>query len=539
VRVVVVGASGNAGTALLRALAAEPQVTELVGVARRRPDESAEPYASASWHQVDLAVPRFGDRDEVVELLAETFAGADSVVHLAWLVQPNHERDLLRRANVLGTRRVVEACRLAGVGHLVAASSVGAYAGVDDDEPRDESWPTRGIPTSQYSVDKAAQERELDRAEARGLAVARLRPGLIFDADAGSEITRLFLGALVPPALLQPGALPVLPLPAGMRVQVVHGEDVADAYRRVVVQGATGAFNVASEPVIGTSDIAEVLGQGRHLDVPAKALRPLLAGAWRSRALALDPGWLDMAMRVPVLDSSRAREELGWSPRHDARETLRELLEGMAAGEGTASAPLRPRARWPHDQAPPGQVRPGTPLAPHADAPEHRVPPEIDRRALALYLGDHLSGATGGAARFARVAESYADQPFGPVLVELAEEVAAELSFLHELLVTLELPTRSLRRAATGVGERVSRLVTSGQPPDSGMYLALELELLRGAVNAKRGGWQVLARLAPRLGLPQATFERLAELAASQSARLEAVHGEVIGEVFAEAPTRA
>src|SRR5690606_577690 len=244
----------------------------------------------------------------------------------------------------------------------------------------------------------------------------------------------------------------------------------------VVVHRATGAFNVASEPVVGTAEIAEVLGQGRHLDVPAKALRPLLAGAWRSRALALDPGWLDMAMRVPVLDSSRAREELGWSPRHDARETLRELLEGMAAGEGTASAPLRPRERWPHDQAPPGQVRPGTPLAPHADAPEHRVPPEIDRRALALYLGDHLSGATGGAARFARVAESYADQPFGPVLVELAEEVAAELSFLHELLVTLELPTRSLRRAATGVGERVSRLVTSGQPPDSGMYLALELE---------------------------------------------------------------
>ncbi len=244
-KVAVVGASGNSGTALLHALREEEQVTEVVGIARRSPDTTAEPYDVARWEQVDIAAPvALADgEDFVVEELARALDGVDTVVHLAWLIQPNHERDLLRRANVDGTRRVVEACLRAGVSHLVVASSVGSYSPVDDDERRDESWPAHGTATtSHYAVDKAAQERILDDAEAAGLSVARVRPALVFDADAGAEIMRLFLGALVPPALLRPGGLPFLPLPAGLRLQVVHGDDLADAYRRIIVQGATGAY---------------------------------------------------------------------------------------------------------------------------------------------------------------------------------------------------------------------------------------------------------------------------------------------------------
>lgn len=531
-KVAVVGASGNVGTQLLGALHAEAEVTELRGIARRRPDTSVAPYSFARWSEIDLALPRFGEHDDVVDLLAEALRGCDAVVHLAWLVQPNHRRDLLRRANVLGTRRVAAACRLAGVPHLVCASSVAAYSPVDDDAPRDETWPTRGIPTSHYAVDKAAQERELDTAADAGLAVARVRPGLIFDGEAASEITRFFLGALVPPGLVRPGRLPALPLPRRLRTQVVHGEDVADAYRRIVVQRATGAFNLAADPVLHAAELAEILADGRHVPVPARALRPLVALAWRARALPTDPGWLDMAMRVPVLDTTRARTELGWQPRHDARSTVRELLEGIAEGRGAASAPMRPRTRWPHDQLPPGHVEPARPVQPGETTHDHRIPVPLDRDALALYLGDHVSGATAGSERFDRMARAYADTEIGPELAELASEVREELRFLRELLTTLELPTRTPRSAAAWLAEKGARLTTSNRPPGSGMYLALELELLRAAVNAKRGGWQALARLAPSLGLPVATFERLAELAREQSARLEKLHGDVVGDVF-------
>ena len=531
-KVAVVGASGNAGTALLAALRDEPEITELRGIARRRPDESAAPYDAASWHEVDIATPQIGERDDVVDLLAESLRGVDTVVHLAWLVQPNHRRDLLRRANVLGTRRVAMACRLAGVPHLVVASSVAAYSPVDNDEPRDHSSGTRGIPTSHYSVDKAAQERELDAAEDAGLSVARVRPALIFDAEAGSEVVRLFLGGLVPPGLLRPGRMPVVPLPAGVRTQVVHGTDLADAYRRIIVRRARGAFNIAGEPVLRADDLAEVLSGGRRIDVPAGAIRPLMSIAWQSRALAADPGWLDMAMTVPIMDTSKARAELDWEPHRDARSAVRELLDAMADGDGAASAPLRPRERWPHDQLPPGNVQPGSPVPPDADSHDHRVPANIDRDALALYLGNHVSGATAGSARFDRMARVYEGTPIGPELAEVAAEVGDELEFLRELIESLEIPQRTPRSTAAWLSEKAARVVTSSRPPGSGMYLVLELELMRAAVLAKLGGWQTLARLAPRLGLPPATFETLADAARRQASRLEELHSTAVGDVF-------
>lgn len=106
--VAVVGATGNVGTALLRALAAAPGIESVVGVARRLPDSSVRPYDGASWVSVDIADPRSGDR------LQEAFAGADAVVHLAWLLQPSHDESALRRTNVAGTKQVAHAARAAG-----------------------------------------------------------------------------------------------------------------------------------------------------------------------------------------------------------------------------------------------------------------------------------------------------------------------------------------------------------------------------------------------------------------------------------------
>jgi len=101
-RVVIVGATGNTGTALLRALADEPEVTSVVGIARRLPDRDAPPYSTAEWVTADISSTE--PDDVVVGRLAEAFRGADAVVHLAWLIQPNRDRDLLRRTNVEGTR---------------------------------------------------------------------------------------------------------------------------------------------------------------------------------------------------------------------------------------------------------------------------------------------------------------------------------------------------------------------------------------------------------------------------------------------------
>ena len=339
-RVAVTGCTGNVGTAVLRRLRDEPAVTSVTGVARRVPRRNVPaPYDLVDrWLACDIGAPDAEAR------LTDALAGVDAVVHLAWAIQPSHERERLRATNVTGTRAVLDAAARAGVPHVVVASSVGAYAAVADDEPRTEDWASTGIASSSYSADKAAVERLLDAAAGRGQTLARLRPALVFQHGAGAEIGRLFLGPLVPKRILR-GPLPVLPWPNGLRLQAVHADDLADAFVRVVLQRAEGAFNVAGEGVLHGEDVAALMRTSHVVTVPPRAVRAGLEAAWRARLAVVGPGWLDMAMGAPVLDTTRAHDVLGWSPRRSAREALDELLDGLAAGAGTVSRPLHPRRR--------------------------------------------------------------------------------------------------------------------------------------------------------------------------------------------------
>ncbi|MFI9009323.1 NAD-dependent epimerase/dehydratase family protein [Actinosynnema sp. NPDC053489] len=334
-RIVVTGATGNLGTALLRRLADEPDVA-VHGISRRAPAAGA-PYDTITWTPVDLS------RDGAEEPLAEAFRDADAVVHLAWLIQPGHDERLLYRTNVAGSDRVFTAAAKAGVPHLVHMSSVGAYSPAAKDHTVDESWPTDGVPTSYYSRHKAAVEHLLDRFERDHprVAVTRVRPGLVLQPDAAAEIRRYFLGRLVPHALFRT-RFPVLPLPGAMVLQFVHADDVADALARILTTRAEGAYNLVSDPVVTPQVLAEVMGT-RHVPLPPSALRAAARITWHLRLQPTSHGWVDLALTAPLLDATKAFTRLGWAPRHNARDTLKQLLDGLGRKEGVAaSPPLRP-----------------------------------------------------------------------------------------------------------------------------------------------------------------------------------------------------
>ncbi|HEX4760684.1 MAG TPA: NAD-dependent epimerase/dehydratase family protein [Thermoleophilaceae bacterium] len=335
-RVVVVGASGNVGTSLLEVLERDTAVDELVGVCRRVPE--APPSASVEWRSADVT------SDDLVPL----FRGADAVVHLAWLIQPGRDKPQLRRVNVDGSARVFRAATEAGVPALVYASSVGAYSPGPKDRAVDESWPTEGIATSFYSRHKSEVERLLDAHEREHpeMRVVRLRPGLIFKREAGAEIRRLFAGPFLPNGLVRPGLIPVVPAVRRLRFQAVHSMDVARAYQAAIASDARGAFNVAAEPVLDPERLGELLG-ARTVSVSPRVLRAGAALSYRLRLQPTEPGWVDMGLAVPLMDTTRAREELGWRPVKDAGETLLELMEGMRAGAGLPTPPMEPGGKGP------------------------------------------------------------------------------------------------------------------------------------------------------------------------------------------------
>ncbi len=330
-RIVITGATGNLGTALIRALQAHDPDVEIVGIARRPPEDTG----GVEWRSLDLTAPGAD------VALAEAMSGADAVVHLAWAIQPVREHKRLHKINVGGTAALLRAAAVARIPQLVYASSIAVYA--PEAGPVDENGPTTGMPESAYSQQKVEAEglvADFVRANP-DVAVAILRPTLVVQREAAMEIAELFLGSRRGMRILGKlrGRLPLIPLPVGLCFQIVHADDVADATIRVLEKKARGPFNLAAEP-LDTRELAGLLG-ARPVPVPRRVARAVVGVAYRARLVPSSPGWFDMLVEGPVADTSRARYELGWTPRHSSHDSAEELLESSAAGATGRTPALR------------------------------------------------------------------------------------------------------------------------------------------------------------------------------------------------------
>ena len=334
-RVVVLGATGNVGTSVLHALAAEEKVKSVLGLARRLPNLT---MPKVEWASVDVG------KDDLVP----HFRGADAVISLSWLIQPARDLTRLWMANVEGNSRIMRAVREAGVPALLYASSVGVYSPGPKDQAVDESWPRNGVSTSYYARHKAEVERRLDRFEVENpdVRVVRMRPGLVFKKEAAQGIRRLFAGPFLPGILARPDLINLIPEVEGLRSQVVHSYDVGEAFRLAVVGEARGAFNLATEPVLDSREIGRILN-AKPFPFPARTLRAGADLAWKMRLQPVPPDWLDLSLNVPIMDTTRAREELGWVPEHTAADALLDVLAGLSEGAGLDTPPLSPRTGGP------------------------------------------------------------------------------------------------------------------------------------------------------------------------------------------------
>lgn len=329
-KILVTGASGNLGSAVLREVTAggDHQITAL---ARRAPKVPESKDASVRWRATDVARDRL---EPIVE-------GHDAVVHLAWKFQPTHGPAETWETNVVGTRRVLDAARRAGIETVVCASSVAAYSPAAHDDDVGEDWATEGASSAAYCREKAYNERALDAFELAHpeIRVVRLRPAFVFQRSAASEQRRIFGGALARPTLLDRRLLPVLPLPRGLRLQAVHAEDVGRAVRASLERPVRGAFNLAGEGVLRREELGAIVG-ARTVEVAPAPLRHLMNAGWHLRALPVPGSLLTALMQVPVMSTARATADLGWQPRHSGADAIEAFLSGVAMRGGSGLPPL-------------------------------------------------------------------------------------------------------------------------------------------------------------------------------------------------------
>lgn len=335
-RVVISGASGNIGSALVPTLLAAGH--RPVALARRPPPEAN----GAEWVRADLSTP------DGQQALVGALQGADAYVHLAWPLQPMRRPGLLHDRGPRMLLPCVAAALDAGVSKVVHLSSVAAYSPGRGGSRVDETWPIGGAADSPYARGKALGERRLDvlvRARSATDRVAVMRPCLVGQHRAGAQMARYGLPALLA-ATRAVRHVPWVPRVDGFALQVVHADDVARAILAAVERDASGAFNLAGAGAVGGEEVAAALG-ARTVRVPRGLPRLAVAAAWHTHLGPLDPTWVDMAAQAPLMGTGRARSTLGWRPEHDAVDVLHELVAGMAAGAGGASAALRQVRPWP------------------------------------------------------------------------------------------------------------------------------------------------------------------------------------------------
>jgi nucleoside-diphosphate-sugar epimerase len=323
--VAVTGPTGDIGRSMLRALERSREVGQVRAMARRSFDPAAEGLRKTEYRQGDVL-----DRAAIDRLVA----GADVVVHLAFLILGNLQNT--QRINLEGSRNVFEATVAAGAQRLVYASSVAAY-GFHADNPAllTEDVPARGTDRHYYSSQKAQLERVLSQViEGAGTSAYVFRPCIVAGPDAPAVLQAIpyvqLSGRMPAPARrmleLMPALKPVLPDP-GVEFQLVHHDDVASAMRAAVVgRGSPGIYNLAAPGTLRMSDLAEALGW-YSVPVPEVAVKTAAELVADVPFMPAQAQWIEAVRRPVLMDTSKARKELRWRPRHDALETLREMIE--------------------------------------------------------------------------------------------------------------------------------------------------------------------------------------------------------------------
>jgi UDP-glucose 4-epimerase len=322
--VAVTGPTGEIGIAAVTALEREPAVDNILGMARRPFDATSHGWTKTTYRQGDIL-----DREAVDALVAD----ADVVVHLAFIIMGSRQESA--RVNVQGTRNVFEATVAAQrPRRLVYTSSVAAYGyHAENPVPLTEDVPPRGSAEHYYSEQKAACEATLaEVTEGSSLEVFILRPCIVAGPKAPALADAMPWNQLPAPIRAVTNAIPVLkpvvPDP-GVPLQLVHHDDVASAVALAATAPAPpGAYNLAGDGLITISDVARALG-GRPVRVPAATASAASAAISRLPFVPSTLEWLHSVRTSVVMDTTKAKTQLGWRPIHSSAETLAGLAAAL------------------------------------------------------------------------------------------------------------------------------------------------------------------------------------------------------------------
>ncbi len=307
--IVVTGATGHIGNVLIRELLARGRKVRALAL----PKDDLKPLSGLDVEIVN------GDVTDKASLEA-AFQGADCVFHLAGIISiMPRMKPILEKVNVEGAHNVALACRSTGVRRLIYTSSIHAIAEPPHGTPIDESQPFK--PESvvgDYAWSKArASLLLLEDAAKGGLDIVIGCPtGVIGPYDFNvSNIGQLILDF----------ASGYLKSYVGGAYDFVDVRDVVNGLILAAEKGESGRHYIFSGDQVHIPELMQELAKDTGKAAPTYRIPALLArsaGVLASvyyRLVRRKPVFtaysIDVLASNSVVDSSRARRELGFTSR--------------------------------------------------------------------------------------------------------------------------------------------------------------------------------------------------------------------------------
>jgi UDP-glucose 4-epimerase len=303
-RYVITGGSGYIGTRLVDLLSRRGD-TERIVICDLVPPRGYKP--KTEFERLDVR-----DRAAVRSVLERS--EADVLVHLAFILNPSHDEQLMYDVDVNGTHNVLEAAADAGTGQVLVTSSAVAYGAFPDNPvPLTEESPVRGVAGFSYARDKTESDRlcQLWAATHPERVMTIVRPCIVFGPNVDNSLVRLWTKQ---PFSVDTGHL-------DQKIQFVHEDDVVEAVTGLLLGRHAGAFNVAGAGEMTTRECAELIGSPIR-KMPLRAYRGLARAMWAARLSEAPPGQIDFGLYPWIVSTEKLERTTGWRPAHSSRETF-------------------------------------------------------------------------------------------------------------------------------------------------------------------------------------------------------------------------
>lgn len=310
----VTGVSGYIGQNLVDFLAGKPGVKKIVGIDIKEPSIKPGKFV---FCKKDV-------REPLADILSEH--AIDSIVHLAYVVSPLHDRSLMEDININGAKNILASCRKAGVKQIVYTSSATAYGfHPDNDVPLTEDSPLRGNDDFVYSKTKKEIEGIFSHfvQDNPDIRVAILRPSFVAGPVFDNPLARHMKKRLV--------LLPTITQP----FQYVHEDDLVDIIYLLLHRKVSGAFNVGADGTITFPEMISLLGN-RRLSLPFDIMYALNNLAWWLRLTPVSefPSPALNMVRYPwIVSSEKLKRTLGYRYRYTTRETFMDFAQAFKQGK--------------------------------------------------------------------------------------------------------------------------------------------------------------------------------------------------------------